>query len=117
MKSGYDKLDADISGNPSIKAKDAVRELVRLNHPLITEENFRMRKNRLKALARAVRERGELHAEQINELIKERARSGTYITRPPATPPKHNVKSITRAETPRVLLSISAALRRQRPQP
>jgi hypothetical protein len=49
MKSGYDKLDADIaailSQNPSIKAKVAVRELVRFNHPFISEENFRMRRN------------------------------------------------------------------------
>jgi hypothetical protein len=122
MKSGYDKLDADIaailSDNPSIKAKDAIRELVRLNHPLISEENFRMRKKRLKALARAVHERGESHEEQIDELIKEQARSGIYVTRPPAMPSKHHAKSSTRTEGgPRLLYSIRAVIRRQHPQP
>jgi hypothetical protein len=98
MKSGYDKLDADIaailSHNPSIKAKDAVRELVRLNHPRISEENFRMRKKRLKAFARAVHERREVQEAQINELIKAK---GIYLTRLLAMPPKHHAKSITRA--------------------
>jgi len=115
MKSGYDKLDADIaailSHKPSIKAKDAVRELVRLNHPRISEENFRMRKKRLKALARAIHEHGEAHEAQIKELIKAKARSGTYILQ--GKPPKHYVKSITRAEK----TVIYPLVRAQRPQP
>jgi len=121
MKSGYDKLDADIaailSHNPSIKAKDAVRELVRLNHPRISEENFRMRKKRLKALARAVQECGEAHEAQINELVKAQARSGIYITTLPATPPKQHVKSITRAKSTFIFQSISAVIASERAQP
>jgi hypothetical protein len=120
MKSGFDKLDADIaailSQNPSIKAKDAVRELARRNHPRISEENFRMRKKRLKAFARAIHERGKAHEAQINELIKAKALSGIYITRPPAMSPKQHVKSITRAETTRIFHSISAVIARQRTQ-
>src|SRR5690348_1463616 len=42
MKAGYDRLDNAIAGilrdKPSIKARDAVRELVRLKHPCISEE-------------------------------------------------------------------------------
>jgi hypothetical protein len=91
-----------------------VRELVALNNPLISEENFRMRKKRLKALAHAVHERGESHEAQINELIKAQASSGIYLTS--ATPPKQHVKSITRAELPRILCSISAVIARQRSQ-
>jgi hypothetical protein len=118
MKSGYDKLDADIaailSHNPSIKAKDAVRELVRLNHPHISEENFRMRKRRLKAFARAVHERGEAHEAQINKLIKAK---GLYLTCLPAMPPKYHVKSITRAEAT-CIVHLPAGIGRQRsPQP
>src|SRR5262249_3036363 len=119
MKSGYDKLDADIaailSHNPSIKAKDAVRELARLNHPHISEENFRMRKKRLKAFARAVHKRREAHEAQINELIKAK---GIYLPRLPAKPPKQHVKSITRAEMTDIV-SIPAAVigRRRSSQP
>jgi hypothetical protein len=121
MKSGFDKLDADIaailSHNPSIKAKDAIRELLRLNHPRISEENFRVRKKRLKAFARAVHERGEAHEAQVDELIKAKARSGIYITRLPAMPSKHHVKSITRAEATTIFQSISAYIGRQRAEP
>lgn len=111
MQSGYDKLDADIaavlSENPSIKAKNAVCELVRLKHPRISEENFRMRKKRLKTLARAIREAGEAHEAQINQLF---ARSGTYITTLGMASKKRHVKSITRAEAIRVYQSISLSL-------
>jgi hypothetical protein len=50
----YDRLDFAIAkivcANPSIKAKDAVRELEKLRHPRISEENFRMRKKRLRLI-------------------------------------------------------------------
>jgi len=71
MKSGYDKLDVDmallLSRHPSIKVKYAVRELVRLNHPRINEENFRVRKQRLKDLGRAVHERNKALVVYIDE--------------------------------------------------
>jgi hypothetical protein len=112
MKSGYDRLDADIavilSDNPSIKASDAVRELLKLNHPRISGENFRMRKKRLKALARGIRESGEAHEAKINELIKVLARDGVYITSPPSRSPKHHGKSSTRAEVLRIYPAIMA---------
>ena len=48
----YDRMDFDIAkivcANPSVKAGDAIRELQRLGHPCISEDNFRMRKKRLK---------------------------------------------------------------------
>jgi hypothetical protein len=47
-----DGIDIDIIqlvfANLRIKAKDAVRELHKLGHPCISEENFRMRKKRLR---------------------------------------------------------------------
>jgi len=74
IKSGYDKLDYAIavilSHNPSIKAKAAVRELKERGHPEISEENFRVRKQRLKALVRAVVERDKAHEPQIYEIIR-----------------------------------------------
>ena len=115
MKSGYDKLDAEIatilSDDPSIKAKDAVRELQRRNHSRISEENFRVRKQRLKALARAIQAAGDAHEAQIDELIKEARRTGIYIT---TTNPKHHVEitSSTRAEEGHIFRSISLSLHR-----
>jgi hypothetical protein len=74
MKSGYDKLDVRIatilSQNPSIKAKDAARELKQRGHPAISEDNFRVRKKRLKALAHALAERQKAHEAQIDEYSK-----------------------------------------------
>jgi hypothetical protein len=119
MKSGFDKLDADIaailSHNPSVKAKDAVRELARLNHPHISEENFRVRKKRLKALARAIDEAGAAYERQLNELRKALARSGTYLT-PSRASQKRPMKSITQVEETVRLTSISAVLAKERTQ-
>jgi len=74
IKSGFDKLDVAIASillqNPSIKAKDAVRELKRRRHPAISEENFRMRKQRLKALGCVLAERQKAHEAQIDEYSK-----------------------------------------------
>lgn len=122
VKSGYDRLDADIaailSRNPSIKAKDAVRELVRLNHPCISEENFRMRKKRLKALAGAIREVGDMQEAKMNEFIKEaQAREGIYITRITERSAKRHATSITRGGLPFLFRSISAAIAKQQTPP
>jgi hypothetical protein len=124
MKSGYDKLDADIaailSHNPSITARDAIHELARLKHPRISEENFRMRKKRLKALARAIHEGGEAHEAKINELNKAyTARTGLHITtlHGGAAPPKRHGKNITRANETGIYRSRNAAIAMQRAQP
>lgn len=66
MKSGYDNLDISaaliLSHNPVIKAKDAIHELKERGHTEITEENFRMRKHRLKALGRVLDKRQNARA-------------------------------------------------------
>jgi hypothetical protein len=67
-------------------------------------------------LARAIQEGGELHEAKISKLIKAQARDGHYITTIQATPPKHHVKSITRAEVPEIYRCISMSLRSPRAQ-
>jgi hypothetical protein len=74
MKSGYDKLDLDLARiffhNPSISSTEGARELVRLGHPEITPDNFRMRKKRLKALGYAVKEHHRAHGLELDKFTK-----------------------------------------------
>jgi hypothetical protein len=54
-KSDYDLADI-VGRNPSISAREGVREMIKRGHREVTEETFRMRKHRLMRNAREARE-------------------------------------------------------------